>query len=172
MPDLQMHRKVVSKLFNGRVSLFWKLVQRLLARVRVARSFRDDAEKCSQNRVATENSESVEKTSALSRPAVMSRARSHTSRSLFHGSLVDFVAAWSWSSRSSHSATNSQSCLASVSTPPGSSRSIGYSGSGSTDVWPRCLNIMVLVKPATMVQWHRQASGSIGAGAQGLDGRQ
>src|SRR5216683_4917712 len=23
-------------------------------------------------------------------------------------------------------------------------------------VWPRCLNIMVLVKPATAVQWHRQ----------------
>src|ERR1700687_3756822 len=23
-------------------------------------------------------------------------------------------------------------------------------------VWPRCLSIMVLVKPATVVQWHRQ----------------
>jgi len=23
-------------------------------------------------------------------------------------------------------------------------------------VWPRCLNLMVLVKPATVVQWHRQ----------------
>ena len=23
-------------------------------------------------------------------------------------------------------------------------------------VWPRCLNIMVLVKPATVVQWHRR----------------
>ena len=23
-------------------------------------------------------------------------------------------------------------------------------------VWPRCLNIMVLVKPATVIQWHRQ----------------
>src|SRR3984893_4994467 len=23
-------------------------------------------------------------------------------------------------------------------------------------VWPRCLNIMVLVKPATLVRWHRQ----------------
>src|ERR1700721_630282 len=23
-------------------------------------------------------------------------------------------------------------------------------------VWPRCLNIMLLVKPATVVQWHRQ----------------
>jgi putative transposase len=22
--------------------------------------------------------------------------------------------------------------------------------------WPRCLNILVLVKPATVVQWHRQ----------------
>lgn len=23
-------------------------------------------------------------------------------------------------------------------------------------VWPRCLDVMVLVKPATVVQWHRQ----------------
>jgi putative transposase len=23
-------------------------------------------------------------------------------------------------------------------------------------VWPRCLETMVLVKPATVVQWHRQ----------------
>src|SRR5579863_5159289 len=23
-------------------------------------------------------------------------------------------------------------------------------------VWPRCLNIMLFVKPATVVQWHRQ----------------
>ena len=23
-------------------------------------------------------------------------------------------------------------------------------------VWPRCLEVMVLVKPATVVQWHRQ----------------
>ena len=39
-------------------------------------------------------------------------------------------------------------------------------------VWPRCLNIMVLVKPATVVHWDRQGFGSIGAGAQGLDARQ
>ena len=38
-------------------------------------------------------------------------------------------------------------------------------------VWPRCLNILVLVKPATVVQWHRKAGGSTGVGAQGLDGR-
>jgi len=24
-------------------------------------------------------------------------------------------------------------------------------------LWPRCLEVMVLVKPATVVQWHRQA---------------
>jgi putative transposase len=23
-------------------------------------------------------------------------------------------------------------------------------------IWPRCLNVMVLVKPATVIQWHRQ----------------
>ena len=37
-------------------------------------------------------------------------------------------------------------------------------------LWPHCLDVMVLVKPATVVQRHRQASGSPGAGAQGLDG--
>ena len=39
-------------------------------------------------------------------------------------------------------------------------------------VWPRCLSIMVLVKPATVSSGTVKASGSIGAGAQGLDGRQ
>jgi putative transposase len=39
-------------------------------------------------------------------------------------------------------------------------------------VWPRCLNIMVLVKPATVVQWHRQGFRLYGVGAQGLDGHQ
>jgi hypothetical protein len=34
------------------------------------------------------------------------------------------------------------------------------------------LNIVVLVKPATVVQWHRQGFRLFGAGAQGLDGRQ
>jgi hypothetical protein len=31
-------------------------------------------------------------------------------------------------------------------------------------IWPRCLDAMVLVKPATVIQWHRKASGSIGGG--------
>jgi putative transposase len=39
-------------------------------------------------------------------------------------------------------------------------------------VWPPCLNILVLVKPATVVEWHVKASGFIGVGAQDLDGRQ
>src|SRR3979411_2027435 len=33
-------------------------------------------------------------------------------------------------------------------------------------IWPRALHAMVLVKPATVVRWHRRASGSIGAGDQ------
>jgi hypothetical protein len=37
-------------------------------------------------------------------------------------------------------------------------------------VWPRCLDTMVLVKPATVVQWHRQASACFGAGTRDPDG--
>jgi len=38
-------------------------------------------------------------------------------------------------------------------------------------LWPRCLDTMVLVKPATVVQWHRQGFRLFGAGARDLDGR-
>ena len=38
-------------------------------------------------------------------------------------------------------------------------------------VWLRCLDTMVLVKPATLVQWHRQGFGFIGAGAHGPGAR-
>src|SRR6266478_308228 len=31
-------------------------------------------------------------------------------------------------------------------------------------LWPQCLEVMVLVKPATVIQWHRAASGSTGDG--------
>ena len=31
-------------------------------------------------------------------------------------------------------------------------------------IWPRCLNAMVLVKPATVVQWHRKAFAYSGVG--------
>ena len=31
-------------------------------------------------------------------------------------------------------------------------------------IWPQVIDAMVLVKPATVVQWHRKASGSTGAG--------
>src|SRR5437763_6801 len=71
----------------------------------------------------------------------MSRACSHPSRRFFHGSLVGFTVAQNWNSRSLRSATNRQSCVASVPAAPGSLRSIAYSGSGFT-VWPRCLNII------------------------------
>ena len=49
--------------------------------------------------VPTENSESLEKSSDLSCPAVMSRACSHSSRNFFHGSLIGFAAARNKSSR-------------------------------------------------------------------------
>src|SRR5208337_5280950 len=34
-------------------------------------------------------------------------------------------------------------------------------------VWPRCLEMMVLVKPTTVVQWHRQGFRMFGDGARG-----
>jgi putative transposase len=33
-------------------------------------------------------------------------------------------------------------------------------------LWPPCLEAMVLVKPATVIQWHRQASARFGGGAR------
>ena len=33
-------------------------------------------------------------------------------------------------------------------------------------IWPRTLHIMVLVKPATVIQWHRKGFDSIGDGDQ------
>jgi hypothetical protein len=50
--------------------------------------------------VSTENSESMQKSSDLSCPAIVSRACSHSSRRFFHGSLVGFAAARNWSSSS------------------------------------------------------------------------
>jgi hypothetical protein len=38
-------------------------------------------------------------------------------------------------------------------------------------LWPRCLNAMVLVKPATVVQWHRQGFRLFGVGARDPDDR-
>jgi len=66
----------------------------------------------------------------------MSRACSHTSRSFFHGSLCDFVAVRNWNSRSLHSATNSQSCVASVPAAPGSSRSIAWLSQQVIEAFP------------------------------------
>ena len=50
-----------------------------------------------------------EKTSDLSSPAVCHGHACIHSGACFHGSLVDFVAAWSWNSRSLHSANLQQS---------------------------------------------------------------
>ena len=106
--------------------------------------------------VSTENSESKQKSSDLSCPAIVSRACSHSARRFFHGSLVGFAAAWNWSSRSLRSATNWQSCIASVLVAPSSLALDRLFWIWLYRVWPRCLNIMVLVKPATAVRWHRQ----------------
>ena len=56
--------------------------------------------------VPPENSESMEKATDLSCPAVVSRACSHSAWRFFRGSLVGFAAAWNWSSRSLRFATN------------------------------------------------------------------
>jgi putative transposase len=48
-----------------------------------------------------------------------------------------------------------------------SSRQTCYSGCWLYRIWPRALNAMVLVKPATLIQWHGKGfSGSIGGGNQ------
>src|SRR5258708_27740643 len=38
-------------------------------------------------------------------------------------------------------------------------------------LWPRCLGVTVVVKPATVIQWHRQGFRLTGAGGQSLEGR-
>ena len=38
-------------------------------------------------------------------------------------------------------------------------------------LWPRCLDTMVLVELATVVQWHRQGFVCFGAGIRDQDGR-
>jgi putative transposase len=38
-------------------------------------------------------------------------------------------------------------------------------------LWPRCLDVIVVVKPATVIQWRRQGFRLTGDGGQGLDGR-
>ena len=39
-------------------------------------------------------------------------------------------------------------------------------------LWPRCLEAMVLVKPATVIQWHRQGLPCFGVGARAPGGSQ
>src|SRR5215472_1999546 len=80
----------------------------------------------------------------------------HSSRRSSPGSLDGSAAARNWSSRFLRSATNWPSCVASGPAVPASAPSIGSCGSGSIGRWPRCLDVIVLVKPATVVQWHRQ----------------
>jgi len=80
--------------------------------------------------VPAKNSESVEKPSDLSCRAVESPACLHTSRRSSPGSQVGFAAAWNWSSKSSRSATNLQSCTASVQAVHDSLVSTDCCGSG------------------------------------------
>jgi hypothetical protein len=47
--------------------------------------------------VPSENSESIEKSSDLSCPAIVLRGCWHSVRSFFHGSLIGFAAARNWS---------------------------------------------------------------------------
>ena len=72
------------------------------------------------------------------------------------GSLIGFAAAQNWSSRSLVFATNWQSCAAYVPAVPGSPASIDFCGSGPTGCGHVASALMLLVKPATVVQWHRQ----------------
>ena len=96
----------------------------------------------------------MEKSSDLSCPAVVSRACSHSARRFFHGSLAGFAAA-GIGARGHCAPPPAPNDIASVLVAPSSSRSI-LSGSWLYRVWPQCLNVMVLLKPATVVRWHRQ----------------
>jgi hypothetical protein len=62
----------------------------------------------------------------------VSRAWSYLSRRFYHGSLVGFAAVRNWSSRSLRSATGLAVLHAIVLVATSFSRSIAYSGSGST----------------------------------------
>jgi putative transposase len=53
------------------------------------------------------------------------------------------------------SATNSQSCAGRGPAALGSPQWIALIWVWLYRVWPRCLSVIVLVKPATVVQWHR-----------------
>ena len=86
----------------------------------------------------------------------MTRACSHIAWCFFHGSLAGFATAWNWSSRSLR--FRHQLAVLYRQRP-------GHPQLFALDrllwiwlyrVWPQCLNVMVLVKPATIVRWHRQ----------------
>jgi hypothetical protein len=106
--------------------------------------------------VSTENSESMQKSSDLSCPAIVSRAWSHSSRRFFHGSLVGSAARAELeleviALRHQLAVLHRQR--------PGRHRPFALDRlfwNWLYRVWPRCLNIIVLVKPAPVVQWHRQ----------------
>jgi hypothetical protein len=107
------------------------------------------------NGFPTENSENIEKSSDLPCPAVVSRGCSHTSRRLFHGSLVGLQPRGIGTR--DHCAPPQLAALRRQ--RPGRTRLSAFDRLlwiWLYRVWPRCLNVMVLVKPTTVVQWHRQ----------------
>jgi hypothetical protein len=105
--------------------------------------------------VSTKNSESYEKSRIRAFAAVLSAACSSScvlsSRFLPPDSAVGPF--WNW--RTSPSVTSCTFFVASGRVGLDCLRSTACSGSGYR-LWPRCLDMMVLVKPATVIQWHHQ----------------
>jgi len=105
--------------------------------------------------VPAENSESDEKSRVLVSAAVVSPACSRSCILSFSFLLADSVAGRFWNLRSlpAPSAKRSSSAV------PGPSPALADRSFALVwlyRLWPRCLEAMVLVKPATVIHWHRQ----------------
>jgi hypothetical protein len=106
--------------------------------------------------VPTENSQNDEKCRVLGRVAVVSPdAQAHAFHRLgYCPPLPSSGCSGTW--RTSRSVTN---CRCSDASGPGRLRPFAIDRLlwvWLYRLWPRCLDAMVLVKPATVVQWHRQ----------------
>lgn len=123
-----------------------------------------------QKAVPTKNSENVEKSGYSFSSVVVSPACNHSSRKSSHGSSVGFAAGVELELEVI--ALRHQLVVLRRQRP-------GRTQLFSIDrliwvwlyrLWLGFLKVIVVVKPATVIQWHRQGFGSTGAGGQSRDG--
>jgi hypothetical protein len=99
--------------------------------------------------VATKNSDSAEKSRVLRWSAIVSPACISTGVLLSRFLLADSAVGPFWNWRTSPSVTNCTFFVA--------SDEVGHLlWVWLYRIWPRCLKAMELVKPSTVIQWHRQ----------------